>query len=68
MDPEKSQAQKLEQSKEMFEKDGFSGLDTHHIGDILRMAGLDKETVRAFGAWFVEKGTRENWLLDELGF
>lgn len=47
------QEQKLTWAKEQFEQGEFDGLDTHNIGQLLREAGLDSETIKAFASWFI---------------
>jgi len=51
------------------ENDGFARMSGREITSVLvKEYGFDEEKVRKFGIWFVLKGLKEGWLLDELGF
>jgi len=62
------QESKLIWAQEEFLRGRFDGMSPGDIGYYLRKAGLDRQTIKAFGRWFIGKGLEEEWLIDELGF
>ena len=61
------QKEKLEWAKDQFDTGQLEG-SGHEMKTRLTQAGLDQETIKAFGQYFVQKGLTDGWLLDELGF
>ncbi len=65
LDPE--QKEKLEWAKEQFD----TGLLVGNIPAIktkLLREGLDPETIRIFGKYYIEIGLEQGWLIEDLGF
>jgi len=61
------QKEKLEWAKEQFDTGQLEG-SGYDIKMRLLKEGLDQETIKAFGQYFVQQGLANGWLLDELGF